>query len=340
MSDLKLLAYKCVPELEEIIRPLLSSVSSSKPSAIALTASSAATAAAVSLAPKTESSIVTRSRAKEKGTDVSTSPASSKASAEKDEKKKLNIALLIHGLDSSKQTWSTVQNDLWENMKIPSIAVDVLAFGESPSPIEILKLSQTSSASKAGEADGASSSTASASTDEDGYSKSAASPSKKQANIEENEDFLNSEVDKLFSPTRISNDIYRLLKELQIVDNAAYDTKLLVIGHSMGGRVVMRFAAEFPDVVSRLIIEDMDCIPRSKHGRTSKTRLRELRNFNRRFEGGFEEAFEELGKHGYDRRRLEDYKRTGRIRLVNENDPNGPVWRYVLFYFVYISVKY
>lgn len=51
----------------------------------------------------------------------------------------IKIALLIHGLESSKQTWSTVQKNLWEKMGIPSIAIDILGFGESLSPIEVIK---------------------------------------------------------------------------------------------------------------------------------------------------------------------------------------------------------
>jgi pimeloyl-ACP methyl ester carboxylesterase len=45
-------------------------------------------------------------------------------------------------------------------------------------------------------------------------------------------------------------------------DQHSIGNKTLLIGHSMGGRVAVQFAATFPHLVSHLLIEDIDMEPR------------------------------------------------------------------------------
>jgi len=105
----------------------------------------------------------------------------------------------------------------------------------------------------------------------------------------------------------------------QVVDDvheAAVATgpgKIVLVGHSMGGRVAMSYAAKYPDHVAALIIEDMDLVPRavtaSPHG-----------PFNRRFETD-DAAVEALRAVGYGEDRTK-YWRGSRIRPL----PTGGVW--------------
>jgi Predicted hydrolases or acyltransferases (alpha/beta hydrolase superfamily) len=81
-----------------------------------------------------------------------------------------------------------------------------------------------------------------------------------------------------FSPEAIVQDIYEFLsrhdyfqKKSLVQDNENLkcddDTNIIVpfviVGHSMGGRIAMSFAACYPHLIKALIIEDMDTRPRS-----------------------------------------------------------------------------
>jgi len=56
--------------------------------------------------------------------------------------------------------------------------------------------------------------------------------------------------DDEFNYTVMADDLKEFLEEHQIIDP-------VLIGHSMGGKTVMRFAVKFPDIASRLIIVDI-----------------------------------------------------------------------------------
>lgn len=57
----------------------------------------------------------------------------------------------------------------------------------------------------------------------------------------------------------MANDLYQLIK-------AKTNKKVILIGHSMGGKAVMRLALEHPDIVEHLVIVD---IAPKKYGRTT-----------------------------------------------------------------------
>jgi len=56
--------------------------------------------------------------------------------------------------------------------------------------------------------------------------------------------------DDEFNYTVMADDLKEFLEEHQIIDP-------VLIGHSMGGKTIMRFAVKFPDIASRLIIVDI-----------------------------------------------------------------------------------
>lgn len=64
---------------------------------------------------------------------------------------------------------------------------------------------------------------------------------------------------KLFSPEAIVQDIKKLVDSHPLLRNK----KFVVVGHSMGGRVGMCYAATYPSDVASLIVEDMDIRRRS-----------------------------------------------------------------------------
>jgi pimeloyl-ACP methyl ester carboxylesterase len=109
--------------------------------------------------------------------------------------------VLIHGLDSSKQTWSSVLADL-QRAGYPAFAVDLRGHGESPlgSPAE-------------------------------------------------------------FSPSALAADVAACMVQQQWKEEGR---RFVVVGHSMGGRIAMRLAADFPDLVQALVVEDMCTTPRVK----------------------------------------------------------------------------
>ena len=99
--------------------------------------------------------------------------------------------VLIHGLDSSKQTWGTVLAHLHAE-GYPAIAFDLRGHGESP---------------------------------------------------------LGDPAD--FAPRQLANDV--LVAAAQTGPGP-----FVIVGHSMGGRIAMRLAADHPDRIAALVIEDMD----------------------------------------------------------------------------------
>lgn len=58
----------------------------------------------------------------------------------------------------------------------------------------------------------------------------------------------------------MAHDIHKLVQELEL-------SNLHLIGHSMGGKVAMRFAADYPELVSSLTVMDMAPVayPQAKH---------------------------------------------------------------------------
>ena len=63
-----------------------------------------------------------------------------------------------------------------------------------------------------------------------------------------------------FSPDGLVEDVKSLVKSHPLLQN---NRRFVLVGHSMGGRVAMSYAAKYPKDVSDLVIEDMDMKRRS-----------------------------------------------------------------------------
>mmetsp|Transcript_6315 Transcript_6315/g.14022 ORF Transcript_6315/g.14022 Transcript_6315/m.14022 type:complete len:702 (-) Transcript_6315:60-2165(-) len=62
-----------------------------------------------------------------------------------------------------------------------------------------------------------------------------------------------------FSPDALVEDVKSLVKTNRLLKGK----KIVLVGHSMGGRIAMMYAAKYPEDVSALVVEDMDIMRRS-----------------------------------------------------------------------------
>ncbi|MBC7539777.1 MAG: alpha/beta fold hydrolase [Bacteriovorax sp.] len=67
-----------------------------------------------------------------------------------------------------------------------------------------------------------------------------------------------------YTAERMARDVFELLDYLKI-------TKIIILGHSMGGRTALMFGALFPEMIDKMIIEDMGI-----HQRQERTLERDL----------------------------------------------------------------
>eukprot|EP00466_Bigelowiella_natans_P013912 jgi/Bigna1/139439/aug1.50_g14147 len=112
--------------------------------------------------------------------------------------------VLIHGLDSAKDTWASVQAEL-QKQQYPSLALDLRGHGESP---------------------------------------------------------LGNETS--FNHEQLAADI-----RAAVIAHGV-SRPFVLLGHSMGGMVVMNYAAMYPDDVAALMIEDMDIRARNPQNLDTK----------------------------------------------------------------------
>ena len=159
----------------------------------------------------------------------------------------LPTTVFVHGLDSSKQTWSSVQSDLLQR-GYPSIAMDLRGHGESD---------------------------------------------------------LGDPSD--FSAEALARDVLNVAQDLK-------GGPVVLVGHSMGGRVVMRAAAldlvEEKKVLGALIVEDVDT--RNFGGGDEKN----LEPFSREF-ATLDDAKKALINGGYDLDRVNSWVGTRLRRMPN-----------------------
>lgn len=93
----------------------------------------------------------------------------------------------------------------------------------------------------------------------------------------------------------------------------------VLCGHSMGGMVVMRYAAKYPADLHALVIEDMDLRPRS-FSELDPAELARYRSFSRQF-ATVRECKAALETFGYAKARVEGWVQSGRIYPI----PGG-IW--------------
>jgi len=109
-----------------------------------------------------------------------------------------------------------------------------------------------------------------------------------------------------FGPCQMAADVRAAVRAAGLPLGRA---RLALVGHSMGGRVAMRYAAEYPNDLAALVIEDMDCVPRELPT-LPEMELHRRRIFRRSFPN-WASCREALLSFGYAERRV-DFWRDGR----------------------------
>ena len=121
-----------------------------------------------------------------------------------------------------------------------------------------------------------------------------------------------------FSPAALADDV------VSAVLKAGVSPPFVVLGHSMGSRIAVRLAADHPEKVCALIVEDYDTVARKKGPPPNDAELRDLERF-RKDEGREFRSFDECKAallRWYDSGRIDGY-RGNRIREVLSR---GTVW--------------
>ena len=122
-----------------------------------------------------------------------------------------------------------------------------------------------------------------------------------------------------YSAEIVAADIFHSLYD----GNDTVEGKIVLVGHSMGGKVAMKFATMYPEKIAALVIEDMDIGDKVSDPDRYKqftshddAEIERRRNFNAdRTFTSFEEAYNTLCKFGYENSRVLGWKKDGRVFL-------------------------
>mmetsp|Transcript_18266 Transcript_18266/g.27671 ORF Transcript_18266/g.27671 Transcript_18266/m.27671 type:complete len:262 (+) Transcript_18266:216-1001(+) len=118
---------------------------------------------------------------------------------------------------------------------------------------------------------------------------------------------------ELFSPDALVDDLYAFMSShpmFQSGRNNALIKPFVLVGHSMGGRVAMSFAAKHPELIAALVIEDMDVQTRSLSISSVRSKDRDATvAFDRRLTGIStpKEIVEAFVREGYEASRVEKW---------------------------------
>lgn len=132
-----------------------------------------------------------------------------------------------------------------------------------------------------------------------------------------------------FSPDALVDDLHALVSShpLFLRDSDDVDSSgnpgvrpFVLVGHSMGGRVAMSFAARHPEMVAALVIEDMDIRKRSLSTSHVQSQDRAATvAFDRNLKGLStpEQIVEAFGDEGYPPSQVEKWLSEGRVEPVD-----------------------
>jgi len=114
-----------------------------------------------------------------------------------------------------------------------------------------------------------------------------------------------------FGPAQLAADLRATLCKAGLLEAGNRTRHLLLVGHSMGGRIAMRYAADYPEDLAAVVIEDMDCCSRpypADYMDPGADEVERKRKFNRSFRSrtACEEA---LVSFGYESKRVEGWEK-------------------------------
>mmetsp|Transcript_53349 Transcript_53349/g.155466 ORF Transcript_53349/g.155466 Transcript_53349/m.155466 type:complete len:368 (+) Transcript_53349:43-1146(+) len=122
-----------------------------------------------------------------------------------------------------------------------------------------------------------------------------------------------------FGPRQLAADVRAAVRQAGLLDGGA---RIALVGHSMGGMVAMRYAAEYPQDLAVLVIEDIDCVPWGEPP-PSKNDLKRIQRYNRHC-SSMEACQAELVSFGYSKGRVQGWLVENPPRLFEH--PTGGVW--------------
>lgn len=127
-----------------------------------------------------------------------------------------------------------------------------------------------------------------------------------------------------FSRENVVRDLKKVVEEHDLLHGNG-DIKrrpFVLVGHSLGGRVVMSYASKYPEDVAALVIEDMDIGVRKIESSPVRTLdANKVQGFQREFDSK-DGAISSLTNVGYKIEMIERWLADGRIREM----PNGNYW--------------
>jgi len=123
-----------------------------------------------------------------------------------------------------------------------------------------------------------------------------------------------------FSQETLVEDIHNLLVRENVLAQ-----KLIVLGHSLGGRIALAYAATYPEHVAALIMEDMDIVPRPIAEAPFQVMANDDKDVFDRQTDSLESAISNLKQAGYPDSRIERWVTEGRI----EKRDDGSWWSHV-----------
>jgi len=130
-----------------------------------------------------------------------------------------------------------------------------------------------------------------------------------------------------FGPAQLAADVRAALLREGGLRQGGPGRCIVLVGHSMGGKVVMRYAADYPEDLAALVIADMDCTCReydAGYMNPGPAELELKRGFDRAF-ATWEECHRSLTSFGYDAKRV-DGMRTEAVPRVFPSGSGGAVW--------------
>lgn len=112
-----------------------------------------------------------------------------------------------------------------------------------------------------------------------------------------------------FSTLQLVADIEQFVQEKKL-------HQFVIIGHSLGARIAIPYAAKHPEQIQALVIEDMEVLERAKEN-ISSLEIEHLRQFNP-VHPDLESIKKELRAYGYSSEKIESWIQQGRIKQMDD----------------------
>eukprot|EP00566_Odontella_aurita_P019962 CAMPEP_0113527000 /NCGR_PEP_ID=MMETSP0015_2-20120614/1056_1 /TAXON_ID=2838 /ORGANISM="Odontella" /LENGTH=291 /DNA_ID=CAMNT_0000425393 /DNA_START=114 /DNA_END=989 /DNA_ORIENTATION=+ /assembly_acc=CAM_ASM_000160 len=129
---------------------------------------------------------------------------------------------------------------------------------------------------------------------------------------------------KEFTTEQVVDDVKRLVDNHKLL-HGVEKKPFVILGHSMGGRIAMSYAAKHPRDVAALVVEDMDIRRRSVTSNFVPLVEDLALDFNREFDSA-DDALKSFSEVGYPRDMASRWIEEGRIYPKETDDKNSKWW--------------